>query len=103
MKLLLSYLLFFLTIIANGQTVAENIAPIITIAQAKVFVATHPEMKSDIWTITPELEKEELDALFLGKKVGDIFSDNENTYKVLASNTVKAFRVSYIYLDGSSQ
>lgn len=69
----------------SGQNIAEQIKPINTIEEANIFVEVHKNLGSEIWNLTPEFEKDEINKLFNEKNIGEIFSDNENTYKIIDS------------------
>ena len=100
-KFTLIFIFLFFILSSFGQNIAEQIKPIKTIAEANNFIEAHQNLRSEIWKVNPELENSEIDKIFEKKNIGEIFSDNENTYKIISSKMVKAYRVSYIYLDGS--
>ena len=101
LKFTLIFIFLFFILSSFGQNISKQIKPINTIAEAKNFIEVHQNLESEIWNVNPELDNSEIDKIFLGKKIGEIFSDNENIYKIISSKMVKAYRVSYIYLDGS--
>lgn len=84
-----------------GQSIKDEIKPINTVEQANTFIENHSELKSEIWKVNPEIEKDVAFTIFKNKTKGDIFSDQNNIYKVIDSKKTNALRASYIFLDGN--
>ncbi len=101
MKKIFSLLCLLVCLYTFGQNVEQQIKEIKTIEEAKRFIATHPNAESEILVIAPEIESPEITEIFLNKKIGDVFSKNNNTFKIIDSKIINSFRVSYIFLDGN--
>jgi parvulin-like peptidyl-prolyl isomerase len=92
----LAFLIFCLNI--YGQNIEEQIKLINTIEEANTFAQTNKVFISEIIEISPEIEEKKI---FSNRIKGEVFSDENNIYKILESNKIKAFKVSYIFLDGN--
>ena len=85
----------------NSQNIKEKLNNINTIEEAEKFVSDNPELTSEIFTISPETDATHVPAYFKTIKVGHIFNKDGHIFKVLSVTKENAFRVSYVYLDGS--
>jgi len=83
-----------------SQDIKEKLKLVNTIEDANNLAQENTDFHFELITST-EIEKDDFSVKFPDAKLGDIFSDNDIVYKVLFSTKKKAFRVSYIYLDGS--
>ncbi len=101
MKQLLSLTFCLVGFTLFGQNNIEQLKMISTSEQVKKFIETNSLLEPQIITITPEVESKEIAEKFKDKKVGDIFSEENFTFKILEIKKITAFRVSYIFLDGS--
>jgi parvulin-like peptidyl-prolyl isomerase len=93
---LLVFCFFSLNVL--GQNIKEQIKLINTVEEANTFVQNYKDFIGEIIEISPEIEE---NTLFYNRKKGEIFTDENNIYKVLESNRAKAFKVNYIFLDGN--
>lgn len=67
----------------------------------KKFASENPNLEAELLNIHPEIETDNFSNNLTELKIGEIFSDVDFTYKILFETNVKAFRVSYIFLDAS--
>ena len=84
-----------------SQTIKEQLKLITTIDDAKKFATENPNLEAELLNIHPEIETDNFSTKLTESKIGEIFSDMDFTYKILFETDVKAFRVSYIFLDAS--
>ena len=91
-------ILFFQNI--YSQNINEKLDKVNTIEEAEKFVTDNSELIPAIFNISPEIDTL-VPTSFKALKIGNIFNESGNTFKVLSVNKGKAFRVSYVYLDGS--
>jgi parvulin-like peptidyl-prolyl isomerase len=84
----------------QSQNIKDQLDKITTIEEAKRFMVDHPELIPDLFTVSPEIDPS-APASYKTLKAGNVISENGNTFKVISVGKTKAFRVSYIYLDGS--
>lgn len=101
MKLLTIFISLFHISVSFGQPSEEKLYNLTTTSEAELYFKNHPEEEGEIFTVMPEIEGELIKNEFADRKVGDIFSKKENTFKIIAANEVQIFRVSYIFLDES--
>ncbi len=83
-----------------SQNINSNLDKITTIEEAEKFVNDNPELIPEIFNISPEIDTL-VPVAFKTLKVGNVFNESGNTFKVLSVNKAIAYRVSYVYLDGS--
>jgi parvulin-like peptidyl-prolyl isomerase len=83
-----------------AQNLEKQIENVKTIEQATEFVEKNPELEASIFSITPELDSVNIPAHFKKLELGSVISEDGNIYKAISVEKIKAFRVSYIYLDG---
>ncbi|UUC44571.1 peptidylprolyl isomerase [Flavobacterium cerinum] len=88
----------------SAQTLKEKLDKITTVEEAKAFISNNPELDPELYTIEPEMDTL-TSANFKALKLGDVFNieGNDNLFKVVGMSKGNAFRVSYIYLDGSKK
>ena len=97
----LTICIFFLQpFLLFSQTSEEKLKSIVTIHDAERYVSSHPEDNALIFTMSPEIEGPDVVKEFSSRKVGDIFTQEENTFKIIEEADIQASRVSYVYLDG---
>ena len=98
----ISFLIFIL-IFQNlqSQNIKDKLDKVNTTEEAEKFVTENPELAPEILKLSPEIDTVNIPAYFKTLKVGFVMSENGNVFKVISVNKVKAFRVSYIFLDGS--
>lgn len=101
MKLLTIFISLFHISVSFGQPSEEKLYNLTTLSEAELYFKSHPEDEGEIFTVSPEIDGELIKNEFADRKVGDIFSKKENTFKIIAANEVQIFRVSYIFLDES--
>jgi len=101
MKLLTIFISLLHVSLLFAQPSEEKILNLTTISEAERYFKNHPEDEGEIFTVMPEIDGELIKNEFANRKVGDIFSKKENTFKIIAANEVQIFRVSYIFLDES--
>jgi parvulin-like peptidyl-prolyl isomerase len=101
MKLITILISLFHITLSFGQPSEEKLYNLNTTSEAELYFKNHPEEEGEIFTVSPEIDGELIKNEFADRKVGDIFSKKENTFKIIASNEVQIFRVSYIFLDES--
>lgn len=101
MKQLIFLISLFHISLIFGQTSEEKIYEFTTISDAEIYFKNHPEEEGEIFTVIPEIDGAIIKNEFANRKVGDIFSKKENTFKIISSNEIQIFRVSYIFLDES--
>ena len=102
MKRTFTFISIFLISLGNySQEIKEKLANINTIDDANRFAQENKNFHFELIKSIPEIENDEFSSKVINAKPGDIFDDNEFTYKVLFSKNLKAFRASYIYLDGN--
>jgi parvulin-like peptidyl-prolyl isomerase len=85
----------------HSQSIENKLDNIKTIEEAEKFVVDNPELTPEIFTVSPEMDTVNVPAHFKTFKVGHILNEGGNIFKVISVNKGKAFRVSYVYLDGS--
>lgn len=101
MKLLTIFISLFHISVSFAQPSEEKLYNLTTTSEAELYFKSHPEDEGEIFTVSPEIDGELIKNEFANRKVGDIFSKKENTFKIIAANEVQIFRVSYIFLDES--
>lgn len=101
MKLLTIFISLIHFSLSFGQPSEEKLYNLTTLSEAELYFKNHPEDEGEIFTVSPEIDGELIKNEFADRKVGDIFSKKENTFKIIATNEVQIFRVSYIFLDES--
>jgi hypothetical protein len=101
MRLFILCIFFFQSFVLVSQTSAEKLKSIFTIHDAEQYVSSHPEDNVLIFTMSPEIEGPDVVKEFSSRKVGDIFTQDENTFKIIDEADIQASRVSYVYLDGN--
>lgn len=84
-----------------AQNRKDQLKQITTFEEAQKFAQENQNLDVQLLSSIPEIENDEFAKKLLTVKTGDIFSDIDFTYKILSTKKVQAFRVSYIYLDGS--
>src|SRR6266498_3951430 len=84
-----------------GQSINVHIKNVKTIEQAKALVTGHPNLEPGLFTISSDKDTSDITIHLFEKKNGYTFSIENYTYKVIESNSISQFKVSYIYLDGS--
>lgn len=84
-----------------SQNIKDKLDNVNTIKEAEKFVTDNPELNPEIFSVSPETDTINIPAYFKTLKIGYVMSENGNTFKVISVNKVRAFRVSYIFLDGS--
>lgn len=84
----------------NAQDIKEKLKLVNTIEDANNLAQENIDFHFEIVTSTA-IEKDGFSAKFPDAKPGEIFSEDDIIYKILFATKRKAFRVSYIYLDGS--
>jgi len=82
-----------------GQKIENQIQTVNSIEEANKFVQNNENMDAQVWTVAPKISSEKSDQIFENRHVGDIFYDENNTYKIIEERNKKAFQVSYIFLD----
>jgi len=92
---------FLMGSVIFAQNIKEKLKPIVTIDDARNFVLENQNLEAQLMNIIPGIYTDEFSAKLSNVKPGDVFSDIEFTYKIIAAKNVRVFRVSYIYLDGS--
>ncbi len=101
MKKIFVIIIVLLSFESYSQTIKELLKQIISVEDAEKFATENPNLEAELLTIHPEIELDDFAAKFTESKSGEIFSDIEFTYKILFESNVKAFRVSYVFLDGN--
>jgi len=100
MKLLFALFLVLSHLSMHGQNIDQQLSEIKTIKQANKFIKSNPTLATELVTFT-SVDTFAIAKQLLDKNEGYIFPDQDHTYKIVASETVPLFRVSYVYLDGS--
>jgi parvulin-like peptidyl-prolyl isomerase len=98
MKLSILSLLTLLCFISFGQTLTKKIQEVSSIEEANDFKKSYSEVT--LFTVSTDKDTTGISKELLAKKTGDLFSDEQYTYKIVDSKTALSFRASYIYLDG---
>ncbi len=95
-------ILFLILCIPNlqAQNSTDKLDKVTTIEEAEKFATDSPELTPKIVKLYPEIDSL-VPSYFKTVKAGYVFNENGNKFKVIHVNKVKAFRVSYIYLDGN--
>lgn len=101
MRIKFATLICFLWFGTNAQHNKEELSQITTIEEAKKFALENPNLETQLQYLIPEIENDEFTSKFSTAKTGEILTDVDYTYKILLKSKTLAFRVSYIYLDGS--
>lgn len=84
-----------------AQNIKEQLNLLVTIEDARNFVLENQNLEAQLMNIVHGINTDEFSAKLSNVKPGDVFSDIDFTYKIIAAKNVMVFRVSYIYLDGS--
>jgi parvulin-like peptidyl-prolyl isomerase len=84
-----------------SQSINEQLKRVTTIEDAEKFAQENQNLDAQLISSIPEIENDEFATKLSATKLGDVFSDIDFTYKILFTTKIQAFRVSYIYLDGS--
>lgn len=92
--------LIFCFLSGNAQSIEERLDKVNSIKDAEEFIVDNPDLFSLIFEAYPEIE-DDLPAFYKKLKIGEVFSWNGEVYKVLSIGRETAFKVNYIYLDGS--
>ncbi|MFV7235968.1 peptidylprolyl isomerase [Flavobacterium sp. ZB4R12] len=101
MKNIFAIIVCLLCFEAYAQSIKVQLKQVTTIEDAKKFAQENQNLEAQLISSIPEIENDEFAAKLSTAKLGDIFSDIDFTYKILFTTKIQAFRVSYIYLDGS--
>jgi parvulin-like peptidyl-prolyl isomerase len=101
MKKTFTVLAFLMGSVIFAQNIKEQLKAIVTIEDARNFVLQNQNLDAQLMNIIPGIYTDEFSAKLSNVKPGDIFSDIDFTYKIIAAKNVQVFRVSYIFLDGS--
>lgn len=106
MKSILILSLIFITFQSLGQTkndkkILKRLDSISDVYQAVDFVANNPERNAEIEYLSSDKDSLAISKTLLSKKTGCIVTIGENIYKLISSETIYSYRVSYIYLDGN--
>jgi len=97
----ITFLLFFVCFQSFfSQNVEIKFENIKTIEQAEEFIEKNPDLEAEIFSISPELDTVNIPAHFKTLDIGNLITENGNTFKVISIEKNKTFRVSYIFLDG---
>lgn len=99
---LVALFLLFSASVFGQLTVTEKFQKILTIEQAKQFIAANPELKPELLYLSAGKDSALIDKRLLRQKKGDIFSVGYVTYKVIESKDTTDFRANYIFLDGGT-
>ena len=83
-----------------SQNVEIKLENIKTIEQAEEFIEKNPDLEAEIFSISPELDTVNIPANFKSLEIGNLITENGNTFKVISIEKNLTFRVSYIFLDG---
>src|SRR5258708_6246701 len=95
------FLLFSAPMFAQ-QTVTEKFQKIGTVQQAQQFIDANPELKPALLQLSAGKDSSLIEKRLLRQKKGDVFSVGYVTYKIIEATESIKFRVSYVFLDGSS-
>ena len=95
------FLLFSASVFAQ-PTVTEQFQKIVTVEQAKQYIAANPILKPELLYLSAGKDSTLIDKRLLRQKKGDIFSVGYVTYKVLEAKDTVDFRAQYIFLDGGT-
>lgn len=99
---LVALFLLFSASVFGQLTVTEKFQKILTIEQAKQFIAANPELKPELLYLSAGKDSALIDKRLLRQKKGDVFSVGYVTYKVIESKDTVDFRANYIFLDGGT-
>lgn len=95
---LLLFILSFFNL--HSQNIKDQLENIKTLDQAEKFISTRSDLTAEIIAISPEIDSLSSIANYKIINEGQILEDTESIYKIISVKKLKAFRVSYIYLDG---
>lgn len=101
MKNIFTIIICLLWFSTHAQSIKDQLTQVTTIEDAKKFAKENQTLEVQLISSIPEIENDEFATKLSTVKTGDIFSDIDFTYKLLFTTKIQAFRVSYIYLDGS--
>lgn len=98
----ISFLILILSVL-NGysQNAKSKLDGVKTIEDAQRFVRENRDLVPEIYTLSPELDS--LPRRYKGISEGDVIKEGANTIKIISIGKQSAFRVSYIFLDGSKK
>ncbi len=101
MKSLLRIIFYFIGVSAFGQNIDKQMETVTTVAQADAFIKSNTNLDAQLLTISSDKDTSDINKKLFLKNLGDIFPDDNFTYKIIESVNALSFRVSYIYLDGN--
>jgi parvulin-like peptidyl-prolyl isomerase len=97
--LLMTFCLFEFA--ASAQSIHKQLKKIKTPEEARAFVKANPSLDAELLAVIYDKDTTGLGKILLKKKVAEVFTKDNYTYKIIESTTTLSFRASYIYLDGN--
>ena len=98
----LSFLILLLSAVnLYSQNIKSKLDGVKTMEEAQQFVRENRDLIPEIYTLSPELDS--LPPRYKGISAGDVIKEGSNTIKIISIGKQSAFRVSYIFLDGSKK
>lgn len=97
----LTILLCFFAAVSYAQNDPPDLSRVRTKEEAEKFIRTNPGADGKLFHIDSRTEAAVIFSPLFDKQEGYSFRIDNYTYKIIAFDSALAFRVSYIYLDGS--
>lgn len=96
----------FLILILNvlnlySQNIKSKLDGVKSMEDAQQFIRSNRDLLPEIYTLSPELDS--LPPRYKGISAGDIIKEGANTIKIISIGKQSAFKVNYIFLDGSKK
>lgn len=102
MKIFLILSGLFITHIAIGQNIYDSLRNIKSVDEAKQYLIRYPNNTNELFEISSDKDTSAITKPLFSKEIGFIFTIDKLVYKILAIDSQKVFRVSYIYIDGNN-